>query len=91
MDDLRIDPRVMTGCLGKTKFESRKHADKALKRVQEFGRLRHQGIYAGKIAIYKCGNCHFFHHGHENFSSAKHRNQRSMRLSWDSEDGYQPA
>jgi hypothetical protein len=80
MDDQIIDSRVMTGCLGKTRFDSRKDGERALKRVTEMGRMHHSGIHAGRITVYRCPHCHCWHHGHNRENMSKRRNPRSVRL-----------
>ena len=59
---------LMTACLGKTPFESRRDAAKALREIRKNGRLKHSGAdkgARGKIMVYHCPHCAHFHHGHE--------------------------
>lgn len=76
-----IDPLIMTSCLGKTPFESRSDAAKALREIRSAGRLKHSGAdkgARGKIEIYYCVFCERYHHGHQRTQSMVKLRQRGL-------------
>lgn len=68
-------------CLGKTPFETRSDAQKALNAIQRRGTF-HKRQRKGKVEIYICSFCRQYHHG---TGRRKRRNtrKRSTRIEID--------
>lgn len=62
------DISKMVSCTGKTPFESRKAANKALKRLKRGEGLSRSEHNGRKIEPYFCKHCLSFHLGHSSYS-----------------------
>jgi hypothetical protein len=78
--DERTDDRYVSMCLGKHRFDTRSEARSALGNQERVGRIKKRGPRKGKIEVYRCAFCHYWHYG-----SGRRRQigpKKSRRVEW---------
>lgn len=73
---MRKIPSSWLGCYGKIKYKSYHEAQRSISRKKPSGvrrHIRHKGAdkIAGKIGVYKCGLCNFWHTGKNKYHNPR--------------------